>query len=285
MKNILVPTDFSKNADNALYYAIELAKKENAKLILLHAYNIKYESGAVPYSLIAEETAGLKKESNKQLKESCLKITHAGKIKYESLSIEGFTVDVILNISKEKEIDMVVMGTKGATGFSNVIFGSNTAKIIEKAKCPIIAVPEDASFQSIKKITYATSYNHSDFRALKKIVEIAEPFNAQINVLHISDNIESPEIEKGLMKAFMEEVNHKIQYNNISFQIMRGENIEDALEEYIEEGSTNMLVMSTHHRNFFDKIFGKSVTKHMAYHTKIPLMAFHYNSKTSVKIF
>lgn len=285
MKTILVPTDFSANADNALNFAIELAKNENAKLVLLNVFETNYESGAVSYNMIAEERANLEAKSQKKLQTLGYKVELVGKIKYECVSVEGFTVDVILGITDEKEIDLIIMGTKGATGFSGVIFGSITAKIIEKAKCPVIAIPEGAVYNGIKKITYATDYHHSDIPGLKKVVEIAEPFKAQVNVLHISINPFPSKNEKDIMKTFMEEVNGMITYNNLSFQLLSGKNIESALEEYLADNSTSLIVMSTHHRDIFDKIFGKSITKHMAYHTGIPLMALHYNAKTSVTLY
>lgn len=277
MKNILVPTDFSKNAEYALLYAVELAKKENAKLILLHVYDINYASGYVPVNLINEELVELQTKSQSALKALSDKITNTGAVKPELISIKGDAVDEILNIISEKNIDIVIMGTKGATGFSGAVFGSNTAKVIEKAKCPVIAVPDGVALLGIKKITYATSYFKSDIDGLNKVVEIAAPFNAQINILHISGYEESPEADITAMKKFKENVSGNIAYNNISFQIINGQNVEKVLEDYINADSTEMLVMSTHYRDFFDKIFGKSITKQVAHHTKIPLMTLHHN--------
>ena len=279
MKNILVPTDFSKNAENAFLYAIEIAKKENAKLILLHTYDINYTNAYVPLNLILEEFETLKKDSKRGLDELCYKIVQIGNINYEAISRKGETVETIINVIKEKDIDMVIMGTKGASGLAGAIFGTNTAKVIEKVKCPVIAVPSGVVPEPIKKITYATSYESNDIDGLKKAVELAEVFNAQVNVLHISDYTDSPEMEKMEMKKFMNDVNKKIHYNNMSFQLLNGSSVELVLDKYISDNSTSMLVMSTHHRDFFDRIFGRSLTRQMAYHTKVPLMALHYSKK------
>jgi nucleotide-binding universal stress UspA family protein len=277
MKTILIPIDFSSNSENALNYAIDFAKKENAKLVLLNVFDISYASGAVPYTILAEERSNLKRESDEKLKVASLKIEFAGCTHHEAISVEGFTVDVILDVIKKKQVDLVIMGTKGATGFSGVIFGSNTAKIIEDSTCPVIAIPQDAKFEPIKKITFATNYNHNDIDGLKSLVVLAEPFNAQINVLHVTDDTDSSEVK--LMKAFTDDVKNKISYNNIIFQSLPGNDVDSALQKHIDDNGTNLLVMSTHHRNLFDKIFGKSITKQMAYHINIPLMALHYNGK------
>ncbi len=285
MKTILVPTDFSKNAENALYYAIELAKKEDAKLILLNVYENDYATSYVPYGLIADEIAKAKKESGIQLKALSLKIEHAGNIRHASISIEGAVIDTILTIIKQQEISLVVMGTKSSPGITGAIFGSIAAKIIEKATCPVIAVPEETGFTSIKKITYATAYNPDDLANLKEVVLIARAFRAQLHVLHISDNSFSEESEEIAMKKFMGQVTAAVHYNNMSFQVLYGNTIEGTLEKYLDENSTSMLVMSTHYRNFFDKVFGKSTTRNVARHAKIPLMAFHHKETPVITIF
>src|SRR5205085_5475679 len=102
-------------------------------------------------------------------------------------------------------------------------------------------------------------------------------FKAQINVLHISAGQTLD--EKNLLKNFMDKVNSKIPYFNLSFQLLNGDDIEEKIEEYLEQDSCNLLAMSTHERSLMEKLFGKSVTKKMAYHTKIPLMVFHYKKE------
>jgi nucleotide-binding universal stress UspA family protein len=285
MKTILVPTDFSDNAENALYYAMEMASKENAKIILLHAYRINYTNPEVPLDFVIEEQKQVISESNNQLREEAKKIEKVGGIKYEYMSIEDSPVEAILTSIKEKNVDLVIMGTKGISNFLDSILGSITAKVIEKANCPVIAVPEEALFKEIKKITYAASYNQSDIYALEKVVDIAKLFNAQVNVLHVSNKPDLQDDEKRKLKLFMDEANRKIKYNNMAFQLLEGENVEDTLEEYLDDGETDLLVMSTHHRNFFDRIFGNSVTKYMAFHTTIPLMAFHHANKSAVMVY
>lgn len=287
MKTILVPTDFSKNAENALYYAIALAQREKSKIILLHTYLIDYPVSSTSYDLIMEEKKQALEYSEHQLNAESMKIKQAGDIAFETISEEDSAVDAILKVIKERKIDLVVMGTKGESNLLNTILGSTTAAVIEKASCPVVAVPMDASVEPIKKITYATAYDQSDLDALEKVVEIAALFRAQVNVLHIitTREEEAKKAEEEKMKVFMEEAERRISYNNMSFQLLEGVTVEDALEEYIDEHSTSMLVMSTHHRGFFKRLFGKSVTKHMAYHSTVPLMAFHHALESSLKVF
>lgn len=285
MMNILVPTDFSKNAETALYYAIELAKKEKAQIILLHVYDIPYTVAEVSYKILQQELSSLKKEAQNKLKALSLKIEKSGNIPYQIINVRDYVIDAILNTVPKQKIDIIVMGTHGATGLSKVIFGSVAAKVIEKAECPVIAVPDEAAFTEIHRITYATDYRKSDLGNLRKTIDLAKKYNAQVNVLHISDDSQSVADARKGMKIFMEKVNSRIPYNNMSFQVISGKNTKKILQEYLDAGSTNMLVMSAHRRNFFDKIFGSSLTKKIAFETKIPLLALHNKDTTPIKVF
>jgi len=282
MKTILVPTDFSENAANALNYAIELAKREKASLLLLHVFHLDPKGTHLPLTLIEEDVKQEELKSNVKLKSLCTKVAHAGNVKCEILSKLDLAVDGILATAEEKAVDLIVMGTKGASGLTEVVFGSNTARIVEKAHCPVIAVPEGASYNPIKRMTFTTLYAKSDIPALVQLVEIAKAYDAQINVLHIAVG-ESDEA-KAEMKKFMEEVNEKVNYNNLSFQLLYGLDVEEELEKFLRAEATDLLVMSTHKRDLLDKLFGKSLTKKMTYHSKVPVMAFHYKKKESTII-
>ena len=125
MKNILVPTDFSGNAEVAMNYAMVLARQQNAKITLLNAYSISYASGEVPFVIIAEELKEAKQTSETQLGKLIDKIKQAGDIGCESVSIEDSPAEAILSFAKEKNIDFIIMGTKGSTNLASTIFGSN----------------------------------------------------------------------------------------------------------------------------------------------------------------
>jgi nucleotide-binding universal stress UspA family protein len=284
MKSILVPTDFSKNAENAIDFAIAFAKKEDAKLILLHAYHYTYPISDFPVEIIAEEISAVQKNSEENLKKLCIEIMQNKKVRCERICKEGLATDVILEVSNKIHPDFIVMGTKGASGIQEVFFGSNTAIVIEKSQYPVIAVPDGVLFHGIKKITYATNYYESDMDAIKKLSEIAEPFKAVINVLHIADGEFIPEGENELLKQFVSRVSKKVDYNNFSFQVIIGEDIEKELDNYLKNDSTDLFSMSTLHRTLWKKLFGKSITKRVAYHTHIPLLAFHHKKESPVFI-
>ena len=283
MKTILVPTDFSKNAGNALRYAISIANKMQAKIILLHSFHIDYANSYVPVNLIEKEVDGTKANSNERLKELYNKVSHHSKHPIECISNQNLVVDAILAVAAEKDADLIVMGTQGVNGMlSRQIFGTNSSKVIEKAMCPVLTIPENTIHTDIKKIMYATEYLDSDITCLKAVADLAKLFEAEIQVIHISLYENETASEKKLKEEFRFKAGKNISYKNISFQLLEGHNIEQKIETHIDEAKDiDMLVMSAHHRNLRDKLFGRSITKEMAFYTKIPLMVFHHKRNKS----
>lgn len=277
MNTILVPTDFSGTADNAFHFALILAKKNMAKLILLHAYQLPVAAGAVSFNVLGEEKEVIEQEATKKMKALCLQIEHTIGIDYEYFIEEGDTIDTILKVCKELKPGLIIMGTQGASSVAGIIFGSNTSKVISKAPCPVMAIPEGSKFtNTIKKITFATDYHQSDIEAIHTLIEMTSAFNPQINILHISGDEIDTEQEVKLMDTFRKKVNQSCFYNNLSFQIIHGRSVEEEFENYLANDSTNVLVMATHFRSFMDRIFGKSLTKQLVGEITIPLIAFHY---------
>jgi len=282
MNTILVPTDFSENSHNALNYAIEMAKAEGAKIILLHVFHTHPARTYLDTMLTEDRIKEEEKMWHDKLKGLQAKIDHAGKIRSELATRLDLAVDGIVKEAAERKVDLIIMGTHGATGLKEVFLGSNTASVIERAHCPVIAVPDSASYKPIKKITYACNYGFSEQDVVEKLVDIARPLGAQVNILHIYENEEPRAREE--MLGFMAEIDKKVVYPNLSFELISGKNVEQSLEEYMKTGATDLLVLATHKRDFFDKIFGKSLTKKVAMHSKIPVLAFHNLKKEPAMI-
>lgn len=218
MKTILVPTDFTKTAENALYYAIELAKKDNAKIILLHASHIYAPEYIIPMDILKNEYEKENIKNELQAKKELIKIAHTGNIECEYIDTDQEVINGIVKTIDEKKIDMVIMGTKGSHNVLNELFGTNTSKLIQRSNVPVIAVPENYTSREIKKITYATAFYSTDIKAIKRIVEIARLYRAQVNILHVISEDMNYASEKDKLQNFMNEINRKINYQNFSFQ-------------------------------------------------------------------
>lgn len=272
MKTILVPTDFSESANNALAYAIELALKENAKIILLHSLELDYKT--LLYTLVVPPSKTFKEEAARQMQLIEQGVLKTSKVKHESIIRDENLKEAIIDCIAEKKIDWVIMGTHGASGLKKLIVGSNTAEIMEIAACPVIAVPENAKFNGLHKITYTSNYHEGDDLILKKIVQLAKPLNAQINVLHVYTGHEQE--EKNKMLDFIHKVNDHLHYNNISYQLLQGDDVSEKFDDYLESHATDMLSVSTQQRYLLDKLLNSSLAKELAYHSKVPIMVFHH---------
>jgi nucleotide-binding universal stress UspA family protein len=277
MKTILVPTDFSKNANHALRYAMELAKKENSKILLMHAYQNTYVAPDVPYQYASAIFGADIENTDKKLKGLQTKVL-GNKVNCEIIKIEDSIVNAILAISEKKKPDIIVMGTKGANGLTEILIGSITAQVIEKAKFPVIAVPEKAKLSVHENICYATDYQNSDINALKKVVEIAQLFNATITIIHVAHESLAIENEQEYILKFKKKVAAKVKYPKIEYKLAHGKDVVKVLEDFMKKSKPDLFAMSTHHRNLYDKLFGTSITKKLAYHTKVPLLAFHHKN-------
>lgn len=276
MKKILVPTDFSKNADNALDYAVQIAKKTNSKIILFHVFYIAYYSYDTPMDFMSEQSFQIQENTKNNLVGLCEKVKQTFGLECEYISKEGFVVDSILGISEEEDVDMIIMGTKGASGIKEMLMGSNTAKVINRTSCTLIAVPEKASYDGIQKIAYATDYNKNDINSIKLLVEFAEVEHSEIKIIHVVDGENKYEYEESFLKKYEGKIKKKINYIDISYQLIFGVDVEKKLEQYLKKESISLLGISTKKRNLFRRIFGKSITRKLVYHTKIPLIVFHH---------
>lgn len=276
MKNILIPVDNSACSDNAVLYGISIAKSMNAKITLLHV-----EDNDVINSS-SDGTGTI--ESVPLLRSYETQLAHAGGISYLGIAETGSLHTTILREAKKLKTDLIVMGTHRETDLATGILGSNTGAVIADAECPVLAVPAGSSFHLPKHITFATDYHNADVSALKYVLDLFGNERAQINFLHIANSNEDAGSEVKKMEAFMKNVEDHVSYNNMSFQMMKADDQEKQLQEYINNRSTDLLVMTTRHKGSWRKLFDPGMTRNIAEVTGIPLLAFHHKKESSVKL-
>src|SRR5688500_10902555 len=157
MQTILVPTDFSAQAYNAAVHAAEYAKVFNAKVFLFHAYMLPTPVSEVPYVMVTVDE--LQKENENMIKREAEKLNQEHGVEIEWLVRIGIPSDEIKLLTEERQIDMIVMGMKGVGGLDKLI-GSTTVNAIRKVKIPVLIIPQDAKFQPLSHITYATDLHY-----------------------------------------------------------------------------------------------------------------------------
>ncbi|MEO8934832.1 MAG: universal stress protein, partial [Xanthomarina sp.] len=192
MKKILLPTDFSENSWNAISYALHLFKDEQCAFYLLNTYTpIVYH---MEYVVLSPSQLGLedvvKEQALKGLENFEKRISEQfsnPKHSFKSQAVFNTLTSEITDQVKEHQIDYVIMGTKGATGAKEVLFGSNTVHVFKQVKCPVLAVPDSFNFEKLNHILFPTDYE-IDYKnkQVKPLVELSEKHQAKINILNVS---------------------------------------------------------------------------------------------------
>ncbi len=274
-KKLLIPIDFSVASENALNYGLSLASKIGAKIVLLHTYNFKpmvdISGQYISFSDLKAQTLA---QGEQKLHELKTKITASHpEISLEYLLMQDNLAEAVEAVCKEQNIDLVVMGTKGASGFEEYLVGTNTAVVIESIKSPVLVIPSKAKFHDIKKILFTTDFQFDDVESLEALVEIAKIFKAKIEVVHFSKDIKSDEELLDWLKEICEE---RVDYKLINFtNLLEGSTMLNTLNKLIKKREVDLVSMSASDKPFLKKIFTGSYTQKMAYHTDIPFLAFH----------
>lgn len=278
MKTILVPTDFSEDARNAMYYAAHMAQQAEARIILLHAYETNvFSPGLItPQYYQAEE----KKERHKwhvALKEEHNRLKKLfPSLPCEESCREGSVTETILKAAEDFNPHVIIMGTRGAGGLKKIFPGSNTANVIESVSCPVLAIPAGAHYKKIRRMVYAAGYHDFDTEVLKKLSETARLSGAEINVVHVALGeypFEKEEEQQEMLKA---RVAASIHYGNISFRIIGGEDVAQELEKIMDFEQTDLLALTLYYHSWLEKIFRKNIPRELAHAASVPLMVMHH---------
>lgn len=275
MKNILVPTDFSVNSNAALDYGASLAGKIGAKLIIVHSVQIPAQTTSMlkTSSLIAKMTEQADNDLKKSEADLRTRLQERGKdIPEIELDIEsGDAVDHILAVAREREADIIVMGTQGSGDFENVILGSTTAKVLKKSHRPVLAVPRNSVFHPIQKIVFATDTLEVDPPTLTHLVTWGKNFQANIEMLHVqeADNAES-EAQFNENQKWAQE---NLDFAGITCHLKTNEDTLEGILQFMEEHEVDMVAMLPRKRGFFQNLLHSSLTRKMAMNSSIPLLA------------
>lgn len=280
MKRILFPTDFSSAANQAFIYALQFAQHIEASIITLHVFNrpdVKGAHMAISLEELFQDMDLSVFENYRDAIPSLNKIAEENGL--ENLDIkhvleEGAVVETILEVAKRDAVDMIVMGTTGASGLKRFLLGSVAAEVLENADCPVLAVPEKAVFDGhLNRIAFTTSYQPEERKALDRVFAFAKVFNASLYCINV-DVAHTESLTKS-METFKNAV---AKTNNISFKVLEGTDIQESISRFLQENAIDILAMVTHKRNFLQELFQYSKTKAMTYHTNTPVLSFPSHS-------
>lgn len=275
MKKILFPTDFSEVADNAFVHALELAKKVQAEIVLLHAFEFPVidtqnhpENYISLYDSLELSQLDCFKEQMTRL-HAIADERHLNSIKLSNRLMYGDLIGCIKTAIKEEQIDLVVMGTSGATGWKEVFIGTNTGELVISTEVPVLSVPVVAKFDKIETIGFTTRYRDKDKVALLQVLGIAKQMKAVVKCLYVSTR--NSDVAVSTLTAWEKEfVNEPIQ-----FFVIPSDHIALTIADFIRSQSIDMLAMTTYKRSFFSDLFTTHFTERMTFHSNTPILVLH----------
>ncbi|WP_430411737.1 universal stress protein [Kordia sp.] len=279
MKNILIPTDFSENSWNAIAYGLQFLKNDTCNFYLLNVNrlgNLIDEEIRYTPTLDTIETVYVKpakKELQRVLKRIKTTLPANNKHHFYTLTDHTFFIESIRNHVVEKKIDLIIMGTKGASGIKAHMIGSNTGAVITKVKCKTLVIPENAQYTSIQEIAFPTDFILAyNMQTLSPITAILDKTNATLRIPHITTKNEhlntNQQTNKELLEDFFDQYQH-------SFHFLTNRNVEDAVQNFTEKSNTDLMVMVAKNLNYFQQILFHSKVEKISYHTDIPFLVLH----------
>ena len=262
MKRILVPTDFSKNAKVALSYAVNIANHFDAEIVVLNTYQLRTKAGvflSMEDILIKDaevEMDKLKKEFKPRLFQQTIFTTKV---------MRGETTDAIAAIANNHKVDLIVMGTKGASGLKEIFLGSNTMGVIKKTSVPVLTIPEDATYQPLKRIVFAIDSLNVKGTSLAPLAALAKAYKATVDIFHIENAPVTIGIDPAV-DVFLADIPHQF------YQFHDLHDITGSIDGFVEEIRGDMLCLIRRQRSILDNLFHTSVTQKEVYHSKTPLL-------------
>lgn len=276
MKQIVVPTDFSPCANAAIDFAVQSAKLIPAEITLLHSFEVSDNTYTDYMGVNKEFNRSMLSDAHEKLTAIKKRIENAeGPVVHTVVSTDPLK-EAIKHTAKEKNADLVVMGTLGASGIKEKFWGSRTSALIGNTHVPVMVVPHAYEWQKPKKILLATNHFEKEPVILNYLFELAGLYMARVQVgvftnehadyaaTFLEHNRELPHYEEYLKRYYNEET--------LTSAHLYGNHFQETVQQFIKENSIDMLAMVAYPHHFWDSLFHPSHTKRMSYHTNIPLL-------------
>ncbi|MBJ2175980.1 universal stress protein [Aureibaculum sp. A20] len=274
MKTILVPIDFSEEAKYACKVAASIAKQTNSQIILLHMLDIPSTSvDPMTESNLGggAQTIFYMKTIHKKFAEFKAFSFFDGIKVIESVIFKKAFQGVIEESSKNK-VELIVMGSQGATGIKEMLVGSNTEKVVRQSDIPVLVIKQDIENFKIRNMIFASDFSENSKKNFQKVIDFATLFNAKIHFLYINTihNFESTRDSR-------EKINHYISSFNLedyTANIYNDTSIEEGILNYGKEIDADVIAINTHGRSGLSQLFNESISKELANHALRPVVTF-----------
>jgi nucleotide-binding universal stress UspA family protein len=275
--SILFPTDFSAHSAKTFGFALDLAKKLNETITLVHIYPVPMNYPSIDETRLGDmseeiinATEAAMEDRLRQFKsdlQDAYGSSHPELVRVHGILRMGFVGDEVARAADEIKASYIVIGAK-----KKFLGGSDVGAIIKRSPVPVITVPENYHFRSINKIGYATDLTFSDNEIIARLMELAVKFGSTIKCFHVHDS--NLEVENAIISDFIERYKTEANNRSITFELVDNINITDGIDYYVKEHDIDLLVVLKQKTYWLD-IFESSVTKKLVFHEDVPMLIYH----------
>jgi len=271
MKRILIPTDFSEQADNALKVAIQLANKHDSELFILHSMDLPShlalngQSGSLPESLYFIKLAEKKFDDLRAL-------PYLKDVDYSEAIGHGQIYEDIQETCNKNKIDLIVMGSSGASGLKEMFVGSNTEKVVRTSDTPVLVIKNNHKDFNVNDFVFATDFSKECEKPFKKAQEFAKFLDAKMHLLYVNtpSNFKSSIKTRGLMKDFV----NGMPEESYTLNVFNDASVEKGILNFAKDMKAQLIGMSTHGRQGLAHFFNGSISEDMVNHANMPVITF-----------
>jgi nucleotide-binding universal stress UspA family protein len=277
-KSILVPTDFSQAAENAADYAVQLANDLKAQVLLLHVFQPPVSLPDSTAAVVDFET--FQQANEAEMKELVAKLEKKSQFGVQGLVRMGFASEEIL--TEEKNALAIVMGMKGENKLREIFIGSLVTNIMKNTEKPLLVIPAEAKYTDFENVVMACDLDkETDKQAFESLKCFLKPFASTVHIVHVmEDKKMSDERQKTIA-----EIKELFVHQEVSFVTIDSKDLLEGLENYLKDAKADLVAVVPHKYYMLDRLFHKSISKKLAFHTRVPLLALpekHYKPSTFI---
>ncbi|AWK04276.1 universal stress protein UspA [Flavobacterium crocinum] len=270
MKRILVPTDFSEHAEDALKVAAQIAKKSNSEIIILHMLELPHQTNdAILGGISIPESMLFMKKANEMLDQVSEKHYLDGIEVTEIVKMDK-PIHGITQISKEHDVDLIVMGSHGSSGVEELLIGSNTEKVVRNSEIPVLVIKKDISNFNAANVVFASDFSEEAKKPFEKLLNFTKLFNSKIHLVNICtpNSFKPTHSAEKAINEFVDQFN----INNYTTQIYNDTNIEKGIINFANRINADIIGMCTHGRTGFAHFFNGSISEGLVNHAVRPVI-------------
>ncbi|MBZ4036071.1 universal stress protein [Flavobacterium sp. 17A] len=270
MKRILVPTDFSEHAEDALKVAAQIAKKNNSEIIILHMLELPHQtSDAIMGGISIPESMLFMKKANEMLDEVASR-SYLDDISITEIVKMDKPIHGIIQISKDYDIDLIVMGSHGSSGVEELLIGSNTEKVVRNSDIPVLVIKKNISNFNAVNVVFASDFSEEAKKPFEKLLNFTRLFDSKLHLVTICtpNSFKPTHTSEKSMTDFVSQFN----ITNYTTQIYNDTNIEKGIINFSNKIDADIIGMCTHGRTAFAHFFNGSISEGLVNHAVKPII-------------